>query len=100
MFLMESINVPLLGVVENMSYFSPAELPENKYYIFGKDGGKSLARQFDIPFLGEIPMVQGISEGGDAGQPVILNDNDLMADAFMQITERVAQQIAIRNARK
>jgi ATP-binding protein involved in chromosome partitioning len=100
MFLMESINVPLLGVVENMSYFTPAELPENKYYIFGKDGGKSLAQQFDIPFLGEIPMVQGISAGGDAGQPVILNEDDLMADAFMQITERVAQQIAIRNARK
>jgi ATP-binding protein involved in chromosome partitioning len=100
MFLMESINVPLLGVVENMAYFTPAELPANKYYIFGKDGGKSLAQQFDIPFLGEIPLVQGISASGDAGLPVILNDNDLMADAFMQITERVAQQIAIRNARK
>lgn len=99
MFLMESINVPILGVVENMSYFSPAELPDNKYYIFGRDGGKRLAEQFDIPFLGEIPMVQSISEGGDEGMPVILKDNDLMADAFMQITERVAQQIAIRNAR-
>ena len=100
MFLMESINVPLLGVVENMSYFTPAELPENKYYIFGKDGGKRLAEQFDVPFLGEIPMVQTISEGGDEGLPVILKENDLMADAFMQITERVAQQVAIRNARK
>lgn len=100
MFLMESINVPLLGVVENMSYFTPAELPANKYYIFGKNGGKSLAEQFDVPFLGEIPMVQSISQGGDDGQPIILKDGDLMADAFMQITERVAQQVAIRNARK
>ena len=100
MFLMESINVPLLGVVENMSYFTPAELPANKYYIFGKNGGKSLAEQFDVPFLGEIPMVQSISQGGDDGQPIILKEDDLMADAFMQITERVAQQVAIRNARK
>lgn len=100
MFLMESINVPVLGVVENMSYFTPAELPDSKYYIFGRDGGKKLAEQFDVPFLGEIPMVQSISEGGDEGSPVILKDNDLMADAFMQITERVAQQVAIRNARK
>lgn len=99
MFLMESINVPILGVVENMSYFTPAELPDNKYYIFGKDGGKRLAEQFDVPFLGEIPMVESISEGGDKGLPVILKDNDSMADAFMQITERVAQQVAIRNAR-
>lgn len=100
MFRMESINVPLLGIVENMSYFTPAELPSNKYYIFGKDGGKKLAEQFDAPFLGEIPMVQSISEGGDLGEPVILKENDLMADAFMQITERVAQQVAICNARK
>ena len=100
MFLMESINVPLLGVVENMSYFTPAELPDNKYYIFGQDGGKKLAAQFDAPFLGEIPLVQSISTGGDEGEPVILRNNDPMAEAFMQITERVAQQVAIQNARK
>jgi len=100
MFLMESINVPLLGVVENMSYFTPAELPDNKYYIFGQGGGKKLATQFDAPFLGEIPLVQSISSGGDQGEPVVLRSNDLMADAFMQITERVAQQVAIQNARK
>jgi ATP-binding protein involved in chromosome partitioning len=100
MFLMESINIPLLGVVENMSYFTPAELPDNKYYIFGQDGGRKLAAQFDSPFLGEIPLVQSISDGGDEGEPVILRSNDPMAEAFMQITERVAQQVAIQNARK
>ena len=100
MFLMESINVPLLGVVENMSYFTPAELPDNKYYIFGKNGGQALAKQFDIPFLGEIPLVESISEAGDEGKPVILQEDNLMGMAFMQIAERVAQQVAIQNAGK
>ncbi len=100
MFLMESVNVPLLGVVENMSYFTPAELPDNKYYIFGKNGGQTLADQFKIPFLGEIPLVKSISDAGDEGLPVILKEGDLMADAFMQIAERVAQQVAIMNAVK
>ncbi len=100
MFLMDSVNVPLLGVVENMSYFTPAELPENKYYIFGQNGGQALAQQYGIPFLGEIPLVKSISEAGDDGKPVILNENDLMGEAFMQIAERVAQQVAIRNAVK
>ncbi|WP_411274122.1 Mrp/NBP35 family ATP-binding protein [Daejeonella sp.] len=98
MFLMDSVNVPLLGVVENMSYFTPAELPENKYYIFGQNGGQALAQQYGIPFLGEIPLVKSISDAGDEGRPVIMNDNDLMGAAFMQIAERVAQQVAIRNA--
>lgn len=100
MFLMDSVNVPLLGVVENMSYFTPAELPENKYYIFGQNGGQALAQQYGIPFLGEIPLVKSISDAGDDGKPVILNENDLMGEAFMQIAERVAQQVAIRNALK
>ncbi len=100
MFLMDSVNVPLLGVVENMSYFTPAELPENKYYIFGQNGGQALAQQYGIPFLGEIPLVKSISDAGDDGKPVILNENDLMGEAFMQIAERVAQQVAIRNAVK
>ncbi|WP_026897453.1 Mrp/NBP35 family ATP-binding protein [Daejeonella oryzae] len=99
MFLMDSINVPLLGVVENMSYFTPAELPENKYYIFGNGGGRKLAEQFNTTFLGEIPLVKGISESGDEGRPVILQDNDVMSQAFMHIAERVAQQVAIQNAR-
>ena len=98
MFLMESVNVPLLGVIENMSYFTPAELPDNKYYIFGKNGGQALAQQFDIPFLGEIPLVKSISDSGDEGLPVILKEDDLMGAAFMQIVERVAQQVAIKNA--
>ncbi len=100
MFLMDSVNVPLLGVVENMSYFTPAELPDNKYYIFGQNGGQALAQQYGIPFLGEIPLVKSISDAGDGGKPVILEENDLMGEAFMQIAERVAQQVAIQNAVK
>ena len=100
MFLMDSINIPLLGVVENMSYFSPAELPDNKYYIFGKNGGQDLAKQFDTPFLGEIPLVQSISDAGDLGKPIILEDDHVMGSAFLKIAERVAQQVAILNAVK
>jgi ATP-binding protein involved in chromosome partitioning len=100
MFLMDSINIPLLGVVENMSYFTPAELPDNKYYIFGENGGKALAEQFDAPFLGEIPLVKSISDAGDSGKPIILEDDSLMAKSFMDIAERVAQQVAILNAVK
>ncbi len=98
MFLMDSINVPLLGVVENMSYFTPAELPDSKYYIFGKNGGRTLAEQFNTPFLGEIPLVQSISNAGDEGKPIILQEENIMAKAFMEIAERVAQQISIQNA--
>lgn len=100
MFLMDSINIPLLGVVENMSYFSPAELPDNKYYIFGKNGGQDLAKQFNTPFLGEIPLVKSISDAGDLGKPIILEDNHAMGSAFLEIAERVAQQVAILNAVK
>lgn len=98
MFLMNSINVPLLGIVENMSYFSPAELPENKYYIFGEGGGRKLAEQFSIPFLGEIPLVQSISAAGDSGEPVILQENNPTSKAFSEVAERVAQQVSIQNA--
>lgn len=98
MFLMEAINVPILGIIENMSYFSPAELPNNKYYIFGKNGGQELAAQYQVPFLGEIPLVQGISEAGDNGEPIILKKNSLMSAAFMELAQKVAQQVAIRNA--
>ncbi len=100
MFMMNSINVPLLGVVENMSYFSPAELPQNKYYIFGKGGGRKIAEQFNAPFLGEIPLVQSISEAGDSGEPVILQDNNPLSEAFISVAEKVAQQISIQNARE
>jgi ATP-binding protein involved in chromosome partitioning len=98
MFKMPGINIPVIGVVENMAYFTPEELPENKYYIFGKDGGKMLAASFDVPFLGEIPIVQSISEAGDNGTPIALDKESKMSLAFSAIAGRIAQQIAINNA--
>jgi len=95
MFLMDSINIPLLGVVENMAYFTPAELPDHKYYIFGKDGGKRLAERFNAPFLGEIPLVKGISDSGDNGLPVMMDDENPAAAAFLEIAGKVAQQLSI-----
>ncbi len=100
MFKMPSINIPVLGVIENMSYFTPAELPGNKYYIFGKDGGKTLAAFFDVPFLGEIPIVQSISEAGDSGMPIALDKESKESIAFSAIAGRIAQQVAINNATK
>ncbi len=98
MFKQPQINVPILGIVENMAYFTPQELPENKYYIFGKGGAKKMADQFDLPFLGEIPIVQSIREGGDTGIPAVVNDDQVSKDAFISIAGKVAQNIAIRNA--
>ena len=95
MFLMDSINIPLLGVVENMAYFTPAELPENKYYIFGKDGGKRLAEEYKVPFLGEIPLLKGISDAGDNGFPVAIDTEDPITKSFLTIAEKVAQQLSI-----
>ena len=97
MFRQKQINVPVLGIVENMAYFTPAELPENKYYIFGKDGGKVLARRYEVPFLGEIPLVQSIRESGDEGQPIVMSD-DVAADAFNNIAAELARSVAVRNA--
>lgn len=97
MFRQAQINVPVLGVVENMAYFTPAELPDNKYYIFGEGGGKRLAEKYDTPFLGEIPLVQGIRESGDSGYPAVMKEG-LIAEAFGLFAENVARQIAIRNA--
>lgn len=97
MFMMNSINVPVLGVVENMSYFTPAELPDNKYYIFGKEGGKKMAEKYKVPFLGEIPLVQSVSEAGDGGRPIALDDNSIMSKVFIDLAQKVAQQIAINN---
>lgn len=101
MFRMPQINVPVLGIVENMSYFTPLELPDNKYYIFGKDGGKDLAKKNNIPLLGCIPLVQKIRESGDNGHPAIL-DGEYPGNTgvFTALAESVAQQIAIRNAFK
>lgn len=99
MFLMDAINVPLLGIVENMSYFTPAELPDNKYYIFGQGGGKALAERLEVPFLGEIPLVKSISDSGDAGKPIVLaEENEVMVNAFTEMANRVAQQVSVANA--
>jgi ATP-binding protein involved in chromosome partitioning len=100
MFKMPNINVPVLGIIENMAYFTPEELPENKYYIFGKDGAKNLAERIGVPLLGEIPLVQSIREAGDAGRPAALQNNTPQAKIFKEIAQRVAQEVAIRNAEK
>ncbi len=97
MFQQENINVPVLGIVENMSYFTPAELPDNKYYIFGKDGAKDLANDIDTTFLGEIPLVQSIREAGDAGHPVALQDDTPLENAFIEITKNMVSQLVKRN---
>lgn len=98
MFRMPGINIPVLGVVENMAYFTPDELPDNRYYIFGKDGGKQLAASFEVPFLGEIPIVQSITEAGDNGTPIALNKESLLSVSFAVLAGKVAQQVAINNA--
>ena len=97
MFQQPQINVPVLGVVENMAYFTPEELPDNKYYIFGRDGGKKLAEKGNVPFIGEIPLVQGIREGGDIGYPAIMQEG-VTQEAISKIADGVAQRVAIRNA--
>lgn len=94
----QQINVPILGIVENMAYFTPAELPENKYYIFGKGGARKMAEQFDLPFLGEVPIVQSIREGGDNGIPAMVDDEPVSKTAFLTIAGEVARNISIRNA--
>jgi ATP-binding protein involved in chromosome partitioning len=98
MFGQAQLKVPIIGLVENMSYFTPAELPENKYYIFGKDGGKNLAEEFDLPFLGQIPIVQSIREGGDAGIPAMVGTDDISKKAFLNFAGNAARGIAMRNA--
>ena len=98
MFGQAQMNVPIIGLVENMSYFVPAELPDNKYYIFGKDGGKRLADEYDIPFLGQIPLVQSIREGGDEGIPVMMGDDEVTKKSFREFADVVIRSIAMRNA--
>ncbi len=97
MFQQDSIQVPVLGIVENMAYFTPEELPENKYYIFGKDGAKNLAEDIEASFLGEIPLVQSIREGGDVGYPVALQEGTVLEKAFSDITKTMVAQLIKRN---
>jgi len=98
MFGQAQLNVPIIGLVENMSYFTPMELPGNKYYIFGKDGGRRLAEEYDLPFLGQIPLVQSIREGGDQGLPVMVSDDLVSKKAFEEFATFAIRSIAMRNA--
>ena len=97
MFQQDSINVPVLGIIENMAYFTPAELPENKYYIFGKEGAKHLAEDLQVPFLGELPLVQSIREAGDIGRPAALQTATPIEEAFEKLTKSVVEQVVYRN---
>ena len=98
MFGQAQIKVPIIGLIENMSYFTPEELPNNRYYIFGKEGGRRLAEEYDIPFLGQIPLVQSIREGGDQGVPVMMGDDDITKNAFEEFAAAAARSISMRNA--
>ena len=103
MFGQAQLNVPVIGLVENMSYFIPPApiaigVPDNKYYIFGKDGGKRLADEYDIPFLGQIPLVQSIREGGDDGVPVMMGDDEVTKKSFREFASVVVRSVAMRNA--
>ena len=100
MFKMPAINVPVLGIIENMAYFSPPELPDNKYYIFGKDGAKQLAERIGVDVLGEVPLVESIRKSGDVGYPAVLDKESLQSKVFLEIAGRVAQKAAIINAEK
>ncbi len=98
MFGQAQINVPIIGLAENMAYFTPEELPDNKYYLFGKEGGKKLAEEYDLVFLGQIPLVQSIREGGDEGVPAMMGTDEISKQAFRNITAQAVRNIAIRNA--
>jgi ATP-binding protein involved in chromosome partitioning len=98
MFGQAQLKVPVIGMVENMSYFTPAELPDNKYYIFGKNGGKNLAEELEIPFLGQIPLVQSIREGGDLGIPIMVSDDAISKKAFSEFAGNAVRGIAVKNA--
>ena len=97
MFQQENIQVPVLGVVENMSYFTPAELPDNKYFIFGELGAEYLAKDKEVPFLGALPLVQSVREAADFGRPACLQENTTVADEFVEITKNLVSQVVFRN---
>ncbi|MBX9733993.1 MAG: Mrp/NBP35 family ATP-binding protein, partial [Chitinophagaceae bacterium] len=98
MFGQAQINVPIIGLVENMAYFTPKELPDNKYYLFGKEGGKNLAEEYDLPFLGQVPLEQSIREGGDEGQPAMIAADSIAKNAFREFTAKAVRNIALQNA--
>jgi ATP-binding protein involved in chromosome partitioning len=100
MFQSKSIDVPVLGLVENMAWFTPAELPENKYYIFGQDGGKKLAEKLGLKLLGQIPIVQSIREGGDEGNPSANQPDSVTGMAFAEVAKSLAHQVHLRNIEK
>lgn len=97
MFQMEAINVPVLGIIENMSYFTPDELPDKKYYIFGKEGAKNLAEQLGVPFLGEVPLIMSIREGADVGRPAVLQENSVMQVVFENVCKNMLNSLIERN---
>lgn len=97
MFMSDAINVPVLGIIENMAYFTPEELPNNKYYIFGKEGAKNLAEDLNVPFLGEVPIVQSIREAGDYGRPAALQTASVIESVFEELTRNVVQEVVDRN---
>ena len=93
----DAINVPVLGIIENMAYFTPEELPNNKYYIFGKEGAKNLAEDLNVPFLGEVPIVQSIREAGDFGRPAAMQTASIVEGIFEEVTRNVVQEVVARN---
>ncbi len=97
MFRGETINVPILGMIENMSWFTPEELPNNKYYIFGKDGASKLAEKQNVPLLGQVPIVQNIRESGDTGNPIALDEKSIIGSLFAEICSKVEEQVSVRN---
>ena len=97
MFMSDAINVPVLGIIENMAYFTPEELPENKYYIFGKEGARNLAEDLGVPFLGEVPIVQSIREAGDYGRPAAMQTASVIEHVFEEVTRNVVQEVVSRN---
>lgn len=97
MFLLDNVNVPILGVIENMSWFTPAELPDNKYYIFGQGGGEKLAKEAKKPLLGQIPLIQAVREGGDLGKPIVTQENHAAQSYFLSATDQLIKQVDRRN---
>ncbi|MEX2590868.1 MAG: Mrp/NBP35 family ATP-binding protein [Chitinophagales bacterium] len=98
MFQMPNINVPIIGIAENMSYFTPAELPDKKYYLFGKGGGRKTAEEYEVPFLGQIPIEENLCEAGDQGKPSVLYGNEIVRKSFINLAANAERFIAIRNA--